>query len=59
MAINMTKVFWTYYIKRFLNNELRQCAVKCSRLSKGSEAVMSVVLIFVSNTPIGNCRIAV
>lgn len=55
----MTKVFWTYYIKRFLNNELRQCAVKCSRLSKGSEAVMSVVLIFVSNTPIGNCRIAV
>ena len=55
----MTKVFWTYYIKRFLNNELRQCAVKCSRLSKGSEAVMSVVLIFVSNTPIGNCLIAV
>ena len=25
----MTKVFWTYYIKRFLNNELRQSAVKC------------------------------
>ena len=52
MAINMTNLFWTYYIKRCLNNELRQCVVKCIN---GIWDVSALLILF---PVMGHCRIA-